>query len=462
VAADLPDVVLFLTDQQRFDQVGYAESTIFETPALDALAARGVVFDQAYSPATTCVPARSALMTGMQPHRLRTQINGVAIREGTPTLARALRAHGYQTALVGKMHFAPLHAEHGFDTMRLCEHLAASAIVPRADGRLDLDDYHDWLLAQGLSEYRQLPPDLTSVSSDVRPFPYEVGSHPTSWVEREAHEVLDARDPDRPLFLVVSFPHPHSPLDPPEPYASMYDPADVVVPRDGFEVNDGLPDAFIEALSVATAPYRPRRVDSDRPAAVRAWLTKVRALVRQIDDAMGRLLERLPLDRTLMFFTSDHGDYAGHRGLLQKVPWIPFDDLVRVPLVVAGPGVAGGRRVTSLVQSYDIVATVGEAVEPDSDRSAMDAVSLWPHLCGDDASHDDRLAVFATRDGWPGARRGSLKYFRQRSSGQGVLFDLAVDPGETRNLVDHPDYRDAAFELAVGLKMILDREMVDA
>lgn len=463
MTANPPDLVLFITDQQRFDQVGYADSTIFETPALDALVARGVVFEQAYSAATTCVPARSALMTGVQPHRLRTQINGVALREGTPTLARALRDRGYQTALVGKMHFAPLHADHGFDTMRLCEHLAASAIVPRADGQLDLDDYHDWLLAQGLSEYRQLPPDVaSSVSSDVRAFPYDLDSHPTSWVEREAGEVIATRDPDRPLFLVVSFPHPHSPLDPPEPYASMYDPADVVVPRDGFEVNDGLPDAFVDALSTAVPPFRPRRVDPDRPNRTRVWLSKVRALVRQVDDAMGRLLERVPLDRTLVFFTSDHGDYAGHRGLLQKVPWIPFDDLVRVPLVVAGPGIVGGRRITSLVQSYDLVPTVCEAVGLEGGRPTMDAVSLWPHLRDERSPEGDRLAVFATRDGWPGARRGLLKYFRDRRSGQGVLFDLATDPGETRNLVDHPDYRDAAFELAIGLRMTLDRDMVDA
>src|SRR3954447_16665618 len=168
-----------MTDQQRSDQVGYVDASVFETPALDALVAKGVAFDCAYSPSTTCTPARSALMTGVQPHRLSTQINGLALREGSWTLARGLRAAGYQTALVGKMHFAPIHADHGFDVMRTCEHLAASAIVPRADGRPDLDDYHEWLIDQGVDEYRPLPPSIApNQTRELGTFPYDLSYHP--------------------------------------------------------------------------------------------------------------------------------------------------------------------------------------------------------------------------------------------------------------------------------------------
>jgi choline-sulfatase len=456
-----PDVVLFMTDQQRFDQIGSVGPSVFETPALDALATQGVTFECAYSPSTTCTPARTALLTGRQPHRLPTQINGLALREGSWTLARALQAAGYQTALVGKMHFAPIHADHGFEVMRTCEHLSASAIVPRPDGHPDLDDYHEWLLEQGVEEYRSLPSSGEPIQDGGSgPFPYEMSYHPTAWVEREAGRVLDARDPDRPMFLVISFPHPHAPLDPPEPFASMYDPDDIELPTDGFEVNDRLPDAFIAALTTAAPPYRPRRVDPARPARFRRRLTKTRALVRQIDDALGRLVERTPLDRTLVFFTSDHGDYAGHRGLVQKVPWIPFDDLLRVPLVVAGPGVVANCRVTSLVQSFDFVPTVCDVAIPTLDTTEMDAETLWPFLAGDGRT-DDRWAVFGTRDGWPGTRHGTLKYFRHRPSGQGVLFDLESDPGETTNLLGDEAYRDRALDLAVGLQLFLDRPPVE-
>jgi choline-sulfatase len=453
-----PDVVLFMTDQQRFDQVGFRSDGFFETPALDGLAARGVRFDNAYSAAPTCVPARTALMTGMQPHRLPTQGATRSLREGTWTLPRALRGVGFQTALVGKMHFSPLHADHGFDTMRLCEHLSASDIGRRPDGRPDFDDYHDWLTDQGLDEYRAMP-DGHGDPADVRTtvFPYESSVHPTAWVEREAHAVLDRRD-DRPLFLVVSFPHPHAPLNPPEPYASRFDPSDVALPTDGFEVNAGLPPVFREALELNYGPYRTRRTDRVGAEALRRLLTRARALVCQIDDAMGRLLERLPLDRTLVFFTADHGDYAGHRGLLQKVPWIPFEDLIRVPLVMAGPGVPEGRREQSLVQAYDFVPTACEVAGAPVDLDELDARSLRP-LTGGDGADTGRAVVFATSAGWPGARLGRFKYVRHRRTRQGVLFDLEADPGETRNLIEDPHHRDRLFEVALGLKAALDRDV---
>ncbi|MDQ1534333.1 MAG: arylsulfatase, partial [Actinomycetota bacterium] len=129
-AAGRPDLVLIMTDQQRFDQVGYASGGHFETPNLDALAAGGVIFETAYSASTVCIPARNALLTGIQPHRLPTQENPFALREGFWTVAHELRHAGYETAFIGKAHFAPVHAQHGFETMRLCEHLSSQALGP--------------------------------------------------------------------------------------------------------------------------------------------------------------------------------------------------------------------------------------------------------------------------------------------------------------------------------------------
>jgi arylsulfatase len=455
--------VLFMTDQQRFDQVGFVGGR-FETPALDQLAAQGATFTNAYSASTTCVPARSALLTGVQPHRLETQVNGLALREGSWTLPRALRAAGYQTALIGKMHFAPIHADHGFEVMRTCEHLVSSVIGERSDGTRDFDDYHDWLLANGLAEYRPLPAGVATQASTPGPvaFPYEASCHPTAWVERETNEYLDRRDPNRPMFLVVSFPHPHAPLDPPEPYASRFDPSDVDLPADTFTVNDNLPLPFQEALRETAGRYRPRRVDELGEQKLRSMLTRVRALVRQIDDSMGRLLSRLPLDRTLVAFTSDHGDYAGHRGLILKVPWIPFEDLVRVPFVVAGAGVAPGLVVDAPVQAFDFVPTCCDAAGLDVDLDQFDAERLWPLLTRDHHTPEHERGVsFATTTGWPGARFGSCKLVRHRRSGQTALFDLAIDPGETTNVIEDPAYRDRLFEVALVLHWSLERKRPD-
>ena len=259
--ADRPDIVLIMTDQQRFDQVGYASGGHFETPHLDALAARGVVFDTAYSAATVCVPARSALLTGVHPHRLPTQENGAALREGTWTVAHALRGAGYETALFGKMHFAPVHSQHGFETMRLCEHLHAQALGPLSEARDDrVDDYHDWLLAQGLPDWRFADGGPRVSTPDAFRFSQPLAVHPTSWIEREVLTFLEARDRERPLFLTVSFPHPHAPYNPPEPYASMYDPADSRLPVSGPEANAHLPMVF--QLAAKSAQERTGAVDT--------------------------------------------------------------------------------------------------------------------------------------------------------------------------------------------------------
>ena len=318
-----PDLVLIMTDQQRFDQLGYARNGSFETPSLDALATQGTIFETAYSASTTCVPARTALLTGIQPHRLPTQENGAALREGFWTVAHELRRAGYQTALIGKMHFAPVHAAHGFETMRLCEHLKSQGLGPLSRQRDDeVDDYHHWLVGRGLNDWR-LAPEAGPMANMPRGYP--IAAHPTSWIEEQVRAFLQQRDKDRPLFLVISFLHPHGPFDPPEPYASMYDPADSILPTDGYDVNRNLPFLF----ELMTSEARKRSPQGE--PALRQFLATARGLVRQIDDAVGRISDSLA-PGTITFFTSDHGDFSGHRGLMYKDPWIPFDDL-------AGPAV---------------------------------------------------------------------------------------------------------------------------
>jgi arylsulfatase A-like enzyme len=442
-----PDLILFMTDQQRFDQLGVTSGGRFETPALDALATAGVIFENAYSAATVCVPARSALLTGLQPHRLPTQ-ERFALREGFWTVARELAHAGYETALFGKMHFAPVHSDHGFDTMRLCEHLHVQALGPISEARDDkVDDYHDWLVEHEGRDWRDEP-------NGVAP----PGAHPTEWLEREVSEFLAARDASRPLFLVVSFPHPHAPYDPPEPYASMYDPADSVLPEDGYEVNEALPMVFQYATTVS-----PTQDEAKDPDAVARFLATVRGLIRQIDDAVGRLVTQLDLERGVLFFTSDHGDFAGHRGLMRKNPWVPFDDLARVPFFVSGGPVAGGRRSAQLVQSCDVALTCLDyaGLAPPADVE-FDTRSLRPILDGDPGAEDpDRPVFTALSMAWPMIRRGRFKYMRQTEHGMPVLFDLEADPHESVNLVDDPAHAQTALELTAILDAELDRPVLD-
>jgi arylsulfatase len=443
-----PDIVLFLTDQQRFDQLGYSSGGHFETPNLDSIARRGVIFGGAYSASTVCVPARVALMTGIEPHRVPTQENPWALREGFWTVARELRRAGYQTALIGKAHFAPVHADHGFETLRLCEHLQAQGLGPLSRERHDeFDDYHDWLADLGYPDWRFEDGGQAGTPKATHVFPYGPDVHPTGWVEREAAAFLDGRDRSRPLFLVVSFPHPHAPYNPAEPYASMFEPEDARLPDGGFGVNAGLP--MVCQLALKSARTRDEAADELR---LRRFLATIRGLIKHIDDAIGRLAGRLDMASTLVAFTSDHGDYAGHRGLLRKTPWMPFDDLARVPLFYAGLGVEGGRVVPHLVQSYDFALTALDyaGLEPGADD--LDGRSLRPLLAGTPEAADHERSVFcAIGMGWPMVRRGNHKYFVHAQHGSPVLFDLAADPAERVNLAGDPGFAEVERDLSERL-----------
>src|SRR2546429_1896097 len=138
-----PNFLLVMTDQQRADSVGYAHEMGgvgrggSDTPHLDGFAHRGIIFDNAYSASTVCVPARSALLTGIFDQRLPRVDGGRALKEGCWTLAHAMARAGYDTGLFGKMHFSPIHAHHGFQVVSSCEHLSRAA----GDGPQDADDH---------------------------------------------------------------------------------------------------------------------------------------------------------------------------------------------------------------------------------------------------------------------------------------------------------------------------------
>jgi choline-sulfatase len=263
------------------------------------------------------------------------------------------------------------------------------------------------------------------------------------------------------MFLVISFPHPHPPLNPPEPYASRYDDADAAVPNQSMAVNDGLPEPFRAALRGGTPQYGGWRVAEHGEARLRARLTEVRALVGQIDDTIGRLLEGFAWGRTVVAFTSDHGDFAGHRGLAGKVPWIPFDDLVRVPLILAGAGIASGREITSVVQSCDLALTFCDlaGLPPPAPVEQFDSSSLAPFLApGAMPGDPDRIALFLANPGWPGGRRRSLKLIWDPPSDARVLFDLDDDPDELVDVSGDPAYGAELAELDCAVRTAMARE----
>jgi len=233
----------------------------------------------------------------------------------------------------------------------------------------------------------------------------------------------------------------------------MYDPALSEVDPDDADRNAGLPNLFRQEMEADGPDHR--RVRAERIEHHRRELALTYGSITQIDDAVASLLPHLDLERSLLWFTADHGDYGGRRGLVRKVPWIPFDDLARVPGFAAGGMVSGGRRITAPVQSYDFVPTALAAAGlamPYPEPDAGDGVDQLPALTEPSAPQDDdRVVMSAFTMHWPMARRGRYKYIREMGWSEEVLFDLAVDPGETTNLVGRPEVEDVRAELAAAV-----------
>ncbi|WP_374445886.1 sulfatase [Stella sp.] len=192
--ADRPNIVLVMTDQQRADTLGCLGSTYVETPNLDRLAARGVVFPQAFTPMPICSPARASLWTGLYPHRHRVEDNvygtpdGLADSDG-PTVFPDLRAAGYRSAYIGKWHLGK-----------------------RGPPALDR-----WL------GYNSGRPHWIEQAGGARLYRPVVETD-------QAIAILSGHDRSHPLFLVVSYYPPHPPFDPPEPYRAAH----AAAPRPGY------------------------------------------------------------------------------------------------------------------------------------------------------------------------------------------------------------------------------------
>lgn len=429
-----PNILLLTTDQQRHDTIGPAAPEFLRTPHLDQLGREGVSFGSAYAECPICVPSRVSLMTGTSVTTHGMAGNGrtsdVMGREGT--LPSRLRALGYQTAAIGKMHFGPQRVRHGFDEM----------LLPA--------DYYQEMSRQGheLQPMRhglgqnELYPGMATVPE---------GLTLTSWIaERCVDYIRERRDPSVPFFLWCSFSKPHPPLDPPEPYYSMYRDSPIPEPVYGDWCEDG------DRCPVAFDRLRQRwSLDLVPPEVIRAARAAYYGLVTQIDYNLGRVFAALQdvalFDDTLIVFTSDHGEYLGDHHTGAKTFF--HEPSAHVPFVLRMPKSWDDRRhgatTDSVVSHADILPTLVAAAggEPPADVDGQDLVALARgrlerprrYLVGT-AGASDAPEYLAITD-------GRWKYIWYPEGGTEQLFDLDVDPHELTDLATHSTHEPQLTEL---------------
>jgi len=414
-----PNILLLMTDEHRWDTMGYMGCPALRTPNLDRLAGEGVIFTQCYTPNPLCMPARNALHTGLYTFQSGQMDNVGDWPLGLPTFTQALQRLGYHTALTGKIH---AHEGVGYDIDLTdtrwdgeIHALGLDDVLQVAGKTMDFfvdDAYTHYLQEHGLLyAYREdimrrteaLPGDgaWPSILPEEHYIDNYIGSSAAEWFNHYTGE--------RPWFHMVSFCSPHPCYD---AYQSMLD----RVAADQVRLPANNPEAELYRRTVANYV----------------------AQVQIVDENVGRILQALAtrgwLEDTLILFVADHGEMLGDQGRWSKCYW--EDASTRVPLFVRYLPWTGPRRVQeTLVSLHDVAATIIHAAAGE-DRAreflpGCSAVSLQPFLSG--VTDHVRRVAYSENGGqffkpWRMVDDGRYKYVWLNETGEELLFDKAVDP----------------------------------
>ena len=480
------NILFLMTDQHRFDHVGFNGNKIVRTPNLDALAARSVNFKKTFVSNPICMPNRSTIMTGRMPSIHGVRHNGMSLDWRSNTYVRVLKQAGYRTSHIGKSHLQNMGVnrsgmlkyvdfslpdeaiemglDEGWDD---CENLARyrsldEVSLPddfygfeRADFTVSHGDicgghYYQWLLENGLdpSEYQGPKNALNNYEGWHQVYQTRIPAelYPTSYIANRTIEELDAAAADdRPFMIHCSFPDPHHPFSPPGKYWEMFDPKEMPLPesfRQDHADSMGHLQAYVAEPGVpnsnATHPFSP---SADQ---LRHALAAQYGMIALIDDQVGRILAKLEetgqAGNTIIVFTSDHGDMFGDHGLIMKHTML-YEGCTHVPLLISAPGCEPGNR-EGLTGSIDIAQTLLELTgcTPYYD---MQGFSLAAMLTDNSVKvresllieEDEREDIFGI--GKPFRSRTLVTESSRTTVYEGVArgehYKLANDPGEVEN-----------------------------
>ena len=427
--ADRPNILLLMTDQQRWDTIAALGNGVIRTPAIDGLVRRGASFDRCYTPSLVCLPARAALACGLPPHRtgVTDNMRGWAT-EPAVTIMQHLTDAGYRTHGVGKMHFHPdSYALWGFESREAGEEGGAN---PQRDAycRYLLDQGYGYLAASmgARSEYYYIP-QMSQVAPE---------HHNSTWTADRSIAFLRERPKDRPFFLWTSFVRPHPPFETPPPWCHLYRAREMAEPF--------RPDGYEDLLTYwnhAQNRYKHRGEGYDAML-MRTIRAAYYASISHIDYNIGRILEALgdEADNTLILFTADHGELLGDYGSVGKRCML--DAAARVPMVACWPGrIGAGGRYGGAANLLDLFPTFADAAGLDVPAPCEESASLLRLL---DQPQPDRVVFsqfYDGRDALYMAASRHAKFIYAATDNRAFGFDLLADPRETRSNADLPAVR---------------------
>jgi len=427
-----PNILFLNTDQQRLDTLGILNPAA-RTPNLDRLAQQGVLFEAASCNAPVCMPSRHSFFSGRYPSSLGNTRNGIELDPGVKLFHQDLAEAGYWTASVGKLHFLNhatrdhriAHPSWGFDLM-----------VNSDEPGCYEDDYIRWVQNRNPEAVEacrcSTPPECRMPPLELDPRnthePYvfrgpEDCTH-SAFVARRGIQAIEEAPPDRPWFVNLGFYAPHAPVNPPRRFWEEAMKHDLAFPNWPEEWEEVLGNEREEWKSIVAAYH---------------------GLTTHVDEEIGRVMrfleQRGELESTLILFCSDHGEYLGDFGRVQKGP--PGHDVImQVPLIVHWPeGMPrSGVRVSAPTELVDIAPTLVEAgTGAVPDRFQGRSLLSWGGEEQPDWPRDSAFQEFY-KDGYgtDTVRMGAYTYVCD-STGRETLWNRAREEGEWSSVAEDPE-----------------------
>ncbi|KAH7041539.1 alkaline-phosphatase-like protein [Microdochium trichocladiopsis] len=393
-----PNYIIFMPDQLRYDSLACTDAPtgdgkLLRTPHIDGFRARGTLFTNCYTQASVCSQSRCSIFTATYPHVSGHRSLNNLIKPWEPNLFRSLREEGgYHVACLAPRGdtFAPHVTELSLDEYGFLE---TPEFMPRfGKGQQKLEappeDIFSRLFYKGLRKRNATENNNNEDGEDDDPasdlqniIDYDEA------VIRSAEQWLDCPPTDKPWVLFMPLIFPHCPFAVEEPYFSMYDRTQLSSP-------------LATSNPAAKTGYEPRYMAANRArygtdrATDDVW-REVKAtyygMITRLDDQFGRILRKVDSvpglwDETVTMFFTDHGEYLGDHGMIEKWPSGLSDALVREPLIIGGAGLPRGKTVAAMTEMVDLCPTMFE-MSGIGEHFPHNGKSWIPVLCGDATEH---------------------------------------------------------------------------
>ena len=416
-----PNILLLLSDDQRPDTIAALGNPIIQTPNLDNLVARGAAFTNAHimggMNGAICIPSRAMILTGRTLFRCPEQPTDVPVWPATFVAA------GYNTFQTGKWHNGAPSLHHAFQSSRRT-------------------------FFGGMSDHSKIP--LFDMRPDKR-YPKEeakIGDRYDAeiFTDTACRFIHEQQGAQKPWFAWVAFTNPHDPRTPPGKFATMYDPADMPLPKNYME-RPPLETGLLNGRDEKLLPV-PRTRDD-----VRKELAAYYGSISHMDMCIGSILEALrlsgQLDNTIVIFAGDNGLALGSHGLLGKQN--VYQHSVGVPLIMAGPGIPANKKSDALVYLLDLFPTISELCNV-TVPGGVEGRSMTPILKQDKPTRN--TLFFAYQRVCRGVREQRWKLIDWTVNGQRTtqLFDLQNDPDELKDLASDPAHAQHRIRLEALLE----------